>query len=619
MAYPMQPQAPKQPPNPYPPYGAPPSASPPAQSAFAPPAKRQRLSPDPRSPAGNSPVYAQSPVYGNYGHSPVQSPYAQQYASPQGSFNTPQQYSPPAGQWPASQQQQSQYQSIQQRPTQISPPPPSSSHLMPPPPRPKEDKDEKIGVDDIGDSLFGSGINLKDEENYLHNTWHNRHAQNESFQTNNSTSFGSNGSSGNNSYGYLTQGTSFGSQGQNGAFAGTTGRPLSQEDIESEARRKREQAARRQAEQQSHHLNNQFLLGNCVRKRMHQRAMENGVKLDINGVYVRNPEPQQQPQVMVNGDGTTGIAVVKTKPEAMIESGVAYEHMLTLLSLAAQERMRGVVDEAYALARARRYGDHGRVIPADFAGISAGPGKQSQETIVPDSVTGSQWDRPAETPLEENNGDVQVNGLKSTPSPGPMQTVAYQGSLHLKLREIAAKDAQAEKERLKKREARKRKAESGEGANPMDIAPDTPTEAVAPAAPKISKKEQNKKAKEQTATTVAAALTQSNQTAAMMALGGKKNRYSWMNKPDSKDGTTNRFAKPASGTSTPKPQSGPQNGPAEAKKVEEKKAPQWGEWREDDVHGKGVELRDLILILDRDGKDKRTLAKALMKLPIDSK
>ncbi|KAF2216195.1 hypothetical protein CERZMDRAFT_93494 [Cercospora zeae-maydis SCOH1-5] len=618
MAYPMQPQPPKQPPNPYPPYGAPPSASPPAQSGFAPPAKRQRLSPDPRSPAGNSPVYAQSPVYGNYGHSPVQSPYSQQYASPQGSFNTPQQYSPPAGQWPSQQQQQSQFQPIQVRPSQISPPPPSSSHLMPPPPRPKEDKDEKIGVDDIGDSLFGSGINLKDEENYLHNTWHNRHSQNESFQTNNSTSFGSNGSSGNNSYGYITQGTSFGSQVQNGAFAGTMGRPMSQEDIENEARRKREQAARRQAEHQAYHLNNQFLQGNCVRKRMHQRAMENGVKLDIAGVYVLNPEPQRQPQVMVNGDGTTGIAAVRTKPEAMIESGAAYEHMLTLLSLAAQERMRGVVDDAYALARARRYGDHGRVIPADFAGISTGPGKQSQETIVPDSVTGSQWDRPAQTPSEGNNGESQIHGLKSTPSPGPVQTVAYEGSLHLKLREIAAKDAQAEKERLRKREARKRKAETGDGATPMDIAPDTPTEAVAAAAPKLTKKEQTKKAKEATASTEAKALETSNQTAAMMALGSKKNRYAWMS-GGSKDATTNRFAKPGSGTSTPKAQREPQKGPAETKKTEEKKAPTWGDWREDDVHGKGVELRDLILVLDRDGKDKRTLAKALMKLPVDSK
>lgn len=488
---------------------------------------------------------------------------------------------------------------------------------MPPPPRPKEDKDEKIGVDDIGDSLFGSGINLKDEENYMHNTWNNRHSQNESFQTNNSTSFGSNGSSGNNSYAYLTQGTSFGSQGQNGAMAGTMGQPLSQEDVENEAKRKREVAARKQAELWQYHLNNQYLQGNCVRKRMHKIAQDNGVKLDIHGVYVL--ETQQQPQVMVNGSGTSGIVEVK-KPEAMIESGVTYEHMLTLLSLASQERMRGLVDDAYGLARARRYGDHGRVVPVDFADIATGLGQQSQETVVPESVTGSQWDKPVAASIEGSNGEAQTNGVKPTPSPGPVQTVAYQGSLNIKLRELAESDMRAEKERLRKREARKRKAESGDGTTPMDTASDVPAEPLATVAPvkPLTKKEQNKKNKEAAAHTEAQALNQSNQTAAMMALGGKKNRYSWMS-GGSANVPTNRFAKPGSGTATPKGQPEPSKGPTEVKQAEEKKAPTWGDWREDDVQSKGIELRDLILVLERDGKDKRVLAKALRKLPLDAK
>lgn len=491
---------------------------------------------------------------------------------------------------------------------------------MPPPPRPKEDKDEKIGVDDIGDSLFGSGINLKDEENYLHNTWNNRHSHSESFPTNMSTSFGSNGSSGNNSYGYLTQGMSFGSQGQNGTLAGTMGAPLSQEAIENEAKRRREQAARRLAEQQQYHLNNQYLQGNCVRNRMHLRAQESGVRLDINGVYVRDPGVQPQPQVMVNGDGTSGIAVVKNKPEAMIESGVAYEHMITLLSLAAQERMRVLVDDSYGLARARRYGDHGRVVPVDFADISFGPGQKSQETVVSESVTGSQWDKPTATSNGDANGEALTNGVKSTPSPGPMQTVAYQGSLNVKLRELAESDMRAEKERLRKREARRRKAEIGDGTAPIEAASDAPVDTSATAAPvkPLTKKEISKKNKEAAAHTEAQALNQSNQTAAMMALGGKKNRYSWMS-GGSANVPTNRFAKPGSGTATPKGQPEPSKGPAEAKQAEEKKAPTWGDWREDDVHGKGIELRDLILVLERDGKDRRSLAKAMRKLPLIAK
>jgi hypothetical protein len=154
----------------------------------------------------------------------------------------------------------------------------------------------------------------------------------------------------------------------------------------------------------------------------------------------------------------------------------------------------------------------------------------------------------------------------------------------------------------------------------MDTASDAPMEASATSSlvKPLTKKEQHKKNKEAAAHTEAQALNQSNQTAAMMALGGKKNRYSWMS-GGSANVPTNRFAKPGSGPATPKGQPEPPKGPAEVKKAEEKKAPTWGDWREDDVHGKGIELRDLILILERDGKDKRGLAKALRRLPLDPK
>jgi hypothetical protein len=486
--------------------------------------------------------------------------------------------------------------------------------MMPPPPRPqKEEKEERVGVEDIGDSLFGSGINLKDEENYLHNTWNNRHSQNDSFNTNHSTSFGSNS---NNSFNYLTQGTSFGSSGRNGA-AGTMGQAKSPEEIENELRRKREQAARRRAEQEQYHLNNQFLQGNCLRNRMHARATENAVRLDINGVYVKNPEPQQQPQVMVNADGTQGIAAVKNKPAAMIESGVAYEHILTLISLAASERMRGLLDEAYGLARARRYGDHGRVVPPEFADIATGEGKQSQETVVPESITGSQWDKTHELPVNGDTGDGQMNGVTSGPTPQPVQTVSFEGNLNVRLRELADSDKQAEKERQRKREARRRKAENlpgDEGAQagtPAETSSETP---ATPAVPKVSKKEQSKKAKEAQQNNEKQSFTQSNATASMMAMGTRK-KYSWMsggmaNMP------TNRFVKPGgSGTTTPKAQPEPEKAAVGAtKKDEEVKVPTWGDWREDDVHGKGIQLRDLVLALERDGREKKALQKALNKL-----
>ncbi|KXT14040.1 hypothetical protein AC579_10029 [Pseudocercospora musae] len=614
MAYQMSPPAQqplKPPPQPYAPYQG--AGSPGAQSPFAqPPAKRPRLSPDPRSPAGGSPMYAQSPMqysnpYGPQSASPM--PYSPQSyaASPQNSFNTPQPYSPPV-QWPAPQQQP------QQRPPQISPPPPSSSNSMPPPPRPnKEDKDERMGVEDIGDSLFGSGINLKDEENYLHSTWNNRHSQNESFNTTQTTSFGSSTMSPNNSFNLLTQGTSFGSAGQDGAFAGSMGQPRSQEEIENEQKRKRELAARRRAEKDQFHLNNQFLQTNCLRHRMHQRAAQESVRLNVEGVYVRNPEPDRV-QTMLNANGSEGI--VAAKPEAMIEQGSVYEHILTLVSLASAERLRGLVDEAYGLARARRYGDHGRVVPPEFADIATGEGEQSQETVIPDSVTGSQWDRPQRNSTDTVNGTSHVNGETSTPTPQPQPTISFQGTLNQRLRDVAERERQAEKKRLKKREARKRKVENAADETPAATpAEEKSAEPLATAAPvKVSKKEQSKKAKEAQASTEAQAFNQSNQTAAMMALGGKKNRYSWMS-GGAANMPTNRFAKPNSGTATPKAAE-PAKAPIDAVKKddEKKKLPTWGDWREDDVHGKGIQLRDWILVLERDGREKKALHKAVNKL-----
>ena len=152
-------------------------------SSFAPPAKRQRLSPDPRSPPNGVPPYASHAngvsAYGNpYAPSPVQAPYSPGYAqSPQSSFNTPQAYSPQQMQWAP----QSQTPTPGPRPGHTSPPTAANtgSQLMPPPPKPvREDKEEK--GDDYTDVLTGTGINMKDEEAYIATLWTNRHTANES-------------------------------------------------------------------------------------------------------------------------------------------------------------------------------------------------------------------------------------------------------------------------------------------------------------------------------------------------------------------------------------------------------------------------------------------------------
>ena len=140
---------------------------------------------------------------------------------------------------------------------------------------------------------------------------------------------------------------------------------------------------------------------------------------------------------------------------------------------------------------------------------------------------------------------------------------------------------------------------------------------------KLSKKEQNKKNKEGASSEVHA-FNQSNQTAAMMALGRKGNKYSWMSGGAS-NMPTNRFAKaggPNSGASTPVIKQDPAAaaaatggaGAGSGAAGDANRVLSWGDWREDGVDGKGIQLRDWTAVLERDGRTKKALQKAVTKL-----
>jgi hypothetical protein len=499
--------------------------------------------------------------------------------------------------------------------------------MMPPPPRPvKEEREEKVGVDDINDSLFGSGISLKDEENYFHSMWNNRPAQ-VSFATNRSTSFASTTISPERSFNLLQSGSSFGEQGS-GAFAGTLGQSLTQEEIESEHKRKREAAARAKAERDQHHLNNPFLLGNILRHKIQKQAYEAGVKVEVQGVYER-AEP---PKVMVNKAGTNGVAALTAAPAqdaapSKVDVGVPFEQLLSLLSLASGERIRGLVDDAYGLARVRRYGDHGRVVPPEFADLATGEGKQSQITISSANISGSSWEQSADPDQTTKGAEEAEEASRQT------KTISFQGTLNTHFRQLAERDQLAEKERIKKREARKRKGENTAGSDEMTTEGSATDAGDSAATPKMTKKELNKKNKENATATEAQAINSANTTAAMAFMGKKKNKYGWMTGGmGSVQG--NRYAKPASagaavksenaaGSSTPASSTANANNAANGTNgpsasttdsSAEKKTPSWGEWREDGVDGKGIQLRDWVHVLERDGRERKALLQASLKL-----
>jgi hypothetical protein len=126
---------------------------------------------------------------------------------------------------------------------------------------------------------------------------------------------------------------------------------------------------------------------------------------------------------------------------------------------------------------------------------------------------------------------------------------------------------------------------------------------------------------------------QANATA-NMALGGGGKKYSWLSgaKKNAAGGLTagagmgrgvGTAAKGGSAPGTPglagtagKAVPAPTEDPALRSKELWKKL---GEWREDGELGKGVQVRDLISVLERDGLEKKTLAKCYTKLRSDEK
>ncbi|KAK5703551.1 hypothetical protein LTR17_022005 [Elasticomyces elasticus] len=589
-------------------YPYPPSASPTNSNAYAqpPPAKRARLSPDARSPQQQ---YAPPPQqYGNYGN-PYQ-PQQQQQQSPYGSPPTYSAGSPPqqpfnTPQWHP--QWQNQVQTTPRTVAMSPPAQPTSAGMMPPPPRPnKEDKEERnVNIDDIGDSLYGSG---------------NRHGAgntaNDSFtSTANNTSFASSSAGGggaNNSFNHLT------SLASHSAFSGTLGATQSQDHIDQATQRARAAASvsRNLSRQFPLSQGNQFLLTNPLRKRLMARAHEQGVSVNTSGLWQRAGQPQShETRVLVGEGGREGLAsvVVDTRPEFTASKGDAFEVVLSLVSLAVEGRLRGLVEDGFAVSRGRVYGDHGRVAP-EWAEVAVGGegGEVGREVVVPEGVTGGNWDRV------EGGGE---GGETATPQ--PMPTVSFQSMVAKKLRDIAHSDEAAELARVRKREARHRAQALKDAAATDDPMADAPPE-LAPELPKITKKELARKEKEAKQGREANSAANINSTIALATGGKKKRQYGWMTGGAAAE-PSNRFkdttSKAVSGTATPvkvEGGSGAVGSPgglggsgggvggvddfSAIGIAPPAKAAEWGEWREDSGEGRKVQGRDWVVVLERDGR-----------------
>jgi hypothetical protein len=270
-------------------------------------------------------------------------------------------------------------------------PPRAATGTMGPPEKPKAEK--ATDINDLNDMVTASGIDLREEENYLAATYRNRHSES-SFNASFGNSQSSSTLSVNTSFNQWSQ-ESYGTQPGFQPHGPLSQPAVSQKSVEEILKEKHRQAVRRFSEKKQQHLNDPFLQTANVRDKLQRKTLEYQVRLDAKGYYEQaTQKPPQTPQnvhatTMVGADGTGVIAV---KASGMLEQGAPLVDLLSLLSLAANERLRGLLEDAHAISRARQFGSQG-VVPPEWADIAEGSGKPQEVTARSQSITRTAWDQ----------------------------------------------------------------------------------------------------------------------------------------------------------------------------------------------------------------------------------
>ncbi|OAG03821.1 uncharacterized protein CC84DRAFT_1188391 [Paraphaeosphaeria sporulosa] len=555
-------------------------------TSLPPAAKRQRLSPQPQpmspySSQYNSPFSNSNPQYSAhtspYAASPPgtqylslpQSPAASQPATP--SFHQPQPYQPP-------------HMAGDSRP-------PFSGAMLPPKvpasKAQKEDELEKSTAKDsnpntLADVITGSGIDLQREEEELLRG---------NYQSQSSASTMSPHGSFN-----------WSQQSNHGAFqgAGPLSQPKTKEEQEDELRRKHANVARIHNEAASHPLTDPFLLAAGVRQRMSKKVYEHGIKLDLEGLFDKIPSAVQNVTRKELGPSSNGESIVELQATSLLNNGAPLVDLVSLVSLAAEERVRTVIEDAFALAQGRRNTSQG-VVPPSLADVAAASGDtQRTEAVVP-NISKTAWEATenASSPsarLPTPPGDV---------SPAPQATIQFTANPIVdSLKRRMQDDEKFEKARIAKRQKRLQ----GNSAS-QDTLIATPTSF--PDKP-ITKKERDRINK--AGNTEEAVHKRANETAAM-ALGMKKGKkkYSWMDLGSGGgSGASTPRGNPvtvgsASGTSTPAAAQTDRGLLATKRKF------QGGNLEKGD-EGEKIQLRDIVHVLELDGKERKALVQIIARM-----
>ena len=535
---------------------------------------------------------------------------------------------------------------------------------MGPPQRPAGDE-RQGNYNDFADVLIGSGIDEKEEEAALTR----QRTNGISFASDVSASFHS-GALRPDYFGGRSGFTSFSRNvpGDESTFfgGGTLNQPAAPlDDAAREANEQHRRTVRRQKAIQQYHMADPFLFGAVLLKRINARATNLQVRIP-NENALRRPTPPaslrghpphlisrgpENPQVIVHGPDNHEQLVVLQGRDVLLSQSPMVE-LCTLLSLAAEERIRSIMEDAATLAKGRRKGAHG-IVPVDLLDLAVGNGKPEDVVVRPTSSGSSRKrepcaslcfpDRPLITLIGSFTALDADEPLLPDP-PKPQNTIAFPNTF-IKVfstsadAEIKREDSRAAKRRARAASTMLTNAEAtaaaltGGGPPPVPSGPGTPAGERAPdldTAPRkpMSKKEQKRVADAR----VAEAQSYATATAASMALGG--GGPSWLS-----GGGGSKKGQPAWLTSKASPAVaaglGPR-GPAGGAAVEAGTSRRgsgfglagagmgredalgmgkgFGSFREDLEGGKGVLLRDVMAVLEPEAMEQRAVLRLITKL-----
>ena len=446
---------------------------------------------------------------------------------------------------------------------------------MPPPQRPAE-RPEKRGGEDFNDLLSGAGINLDDENREL--------ARADYFPMYNAhdNSFGRSIVNG---YRKLSQ--------TPGAGAQTDARP--NELTEEEQQRRLEQRADWEASRQSQNpLWDMFLFGGTLNEKIRKISTNEHLVDPQSGVLVNTQRNAPPPIVRVNGlDGSTRVI---DRGQAILDTGSKADRLgeiMKLVCLATKTRLTGIMNSAARLSLERRQHSKGRV-PMGWEDIAAvhKPATEPEESTA--AGTGSNpLKRNPPTPWWCNEKADLRTGTHSQAN-SDAASLSGHDRVAATFRKMAEAERTAEDARRAKRAKRKAAIEGTTTPITAEQAVEADVQALVEADQKQPKK--NKKAQP----TTEERHQHANATASH-AIAGLTSRFG-------KKGRTLDWLKPgASGTSTPKALSTTRisavGTPSSAQTRKEAQEKRFGAWDED--KDPGVQARDVLLVLETDGKAPR--------------